>query len=112
VITASHSQQAPSFEPVLEVSEYYDSPRSGVAPFNGMPHEFRSKYVDVDSSDDTTDVFELTPVGGSLSERRLANATFEVAPGAPQLPAGQLRQLVVSWHVIDDLRPIKSLERT
>lgn len=112
LVTATHSQLPPTFEPVLEVAEYNDGPRTGVAMFNGEPHAFRSRYEDVDGSDDTLDVFELTPLGGSASGPRLAHATFEVAPDAPQLPAGQLRQLVVSWQVINDLWSNKSLERT
>ena len=112
MVTTSCSQPPPPFEPVLEVAEYHDGPRTGVALFHGLPHAFRSRFVDVDGSDNTLDIFELRPVGETDSEPRLAHATFEMAPGAPQLPAGQLRQLVVSWQVIDDLRPNTSFERT
>ena len=88
---------AAPFEDVLEVSEYFDGPRTGVALYLGRPHKFRSLWRDVHGSDDMADVFELTPVDGGTPAPVRMRGTFEVAPDAPIVAAGQLQKLVVSW---------------
>ncbi len=50
-----------SFEHVYTVTDYYDGPRGGVAEFNGVPHVYRSLFLD---SEDEWDAerFELSPL--------------------------------------------------
>ena len=87
------------FEAVVDVTEYYDGPRRGVAFFEGRPHVFVSRFVDVYSSDGADeDLFELRPVENqSEGVPILARAEFEVAADAPPTPPGELRKLVVRW---------------
>jgi hypothetical protein len=56
------------FEPVLEVVDYYDGPRSGTALFQGAPHFFQSRMLDVferKGDFESVDFFELRRVGSS-----------------------------------------------
>ena len=52
----THMAVVAPFEDVLEVSEYFDGPRTGVALYLGSPHKFRSLWRDVHGSDDMADV--------------------------------------------------------
>ena len=110
----SPSQEAhqATFEEVLDVAEYFDGPRSGVALYRGVAHSFPSRMSDVYGADDEPDIFELVPVSDANALPRFAHATFEVAPDAPVVPSGQLRKLVVAWQEITDPLSNKSLERT
>jgi hypothetical protein len=94
------------FEPVIEVFEYYDGPRSGTALFRNVPHHFKSRMLDVHEYKgdfESADIFELTAVSGPHgSPVLLACGTFRVAAGQSDLPAGSLRQLEVSWRVVGD----------
>jgi hypothetical protein len=85
------------FEDVLEVSEYFDGPRNGVALYLGRPHKFRSLWFDVYGADDTANFFELTPLDPESPAPVRMRGIFEVAPDAPVVAAGQLRKLVVRW---------------
>jgi hypothetical protein len=106
------SSDVPTYEAVLEVTEYYDGPRQGVALFRGKPYRFRSKWLDIYGTDDTTDTFELTAVGVGEGDPVIATATFEVADDASPVPPGQLRKLVVAWGIVDELRSNSSLEHS
>jgi hypothetical protein len=94
------------FEPVLEVVDYYDGPRSGTALFQGVPHYFRSRMLDVHENRgdfESADIFELTMVSALPgSPVLLACGTFRVAPGAWSLPAGELRPLEVRWRAFGE----------
>jgi hypothetical protein len=87
------------YEEVLEVVEYYDGPRRGIALFEGRPHKFESRFTDAYSpSDDVLDVFELVPLDrADTTYPVLAHGEFQVAPDAPVEPPGTLRKLVVKW---------------
>ena len=101
-----------TFEEVLDVSDYFDGPRSGVALYRGVAHSFRSRMSDVNGADDVRDVFELVPLSDTAASPTFAHATFEVAPDAPIAPRGQLRKLVVAWREITHPLSNKLLERT
>jgi len=88
---------AATFEAVLEVSEYFDGPRAGVALCSGRAHRFRSLWRDVYGPDGTPDIFELTPVGAETPVPIRMRGIFKVAPDAPVVAPGQLQKLVVSW---------------
>jgi hypothetical protein len=94
------------FEPVLEVVDYYDGPRSGTALFRGAPYYFKSRMLDVyeyQGDFESVDIFELTAVSGRPgSPVFLACGTFRVAAEHSGLPAGKLRPLEVSWRVFGD----------
>ena len=53
---------AGDFEPVHTVTDYYDGPRGGVADFLGVPHVYRSLWLDVSGLDSDEDRFELSPI--------------------------------------------------
>ena len=95
------------FEPVHEVSEYYDGPRCGIASFNGAPYQFRSRYLDATEYKgdfESVDIFELTPVD-SGPEHDVVLATAHFRPVADQLASdpGQLRQLEVAWQLVSGM---------
>ena len=93
------------FEPVLEVTEYFDGPRRGIALFKGTRHTFTSKFLD--SAEyrrdfESVDIFELVPIDlphGATAI--LANARFRTAAVQPTLEPGQLRALEACWQPIE-----------
>jgi hypothetical protein len=91
------------FEPVLEVTEYFDGPRKGIALLQGKPHAFSSRFLDATeyrSDVESVDIFELVPVGAPAGAIPvLANAQFRVVSPQPVPPPGQLRRLEVRWQV-------------
>jgi hypothetical protein len=92
---------------VLELNEYYDGPREGIALLAGVPHSFRSRYLDVKeyrNDFESCDIFELLPLEASKPCKPiLAHATFRTAPDTSEPTEGHFRQLEVCWRVIDDL---------
>jgi len=90
------------FEPVIEVTEYFDGPRKGVALFCGAPHTFTSRFLDATEyrgDFESVDIFELVPINASPAARPiLANARFRQAQSRSTREPGQLRSLEVSWH--------------
>src|SRR6267143_791258 len=93
------------YEPVLEVTEYYDGPRAGVAHFGGRPHKFQSLFIDATEYKDdfeSIDVFELIPVNqASVTTPILAHAVFRTVSAAIAPAATQGGQLEVYWQVIE-----------
>ena len=93
------------FEPVLEVTEYHDGPRVGIAHFNGRPHQFRSRYLDATEYKgeyESVDIFELIAIGASgAAPITLAHGKFRPAVGQDTSPPGTIRVLEVSWQVIE-----------
>ena len=77
----------PEFERVIELVDFYDGPRQGVANFHGQPHTFKSRMLDVYGTDDTADLFDLTPVGAAFPTV-VARAEFRRIGSAP-LPPGE-----------------------
>src|SRR4051794_11938222 len=91
-------------EAVLEISEYYDGPREGVALFLGVPHHFKSRYLDVTQyrgDFEAVDIFELTPVSSPTASPKLAHAAFHAVPQQPEPPPGTLKKMEVVWQVFD-----------
>jgi hypothetical protein len=89
----------PLFEPVLEIREYHDGPRRGVANFCGKPHTFTSRWLDVYGIEDTPDLFELIPVADpDASQPVLASAEFRRI-GSGSLPPNEWPILEVFWQV-------------
>ena len=91
------------FEPVLEVTEYFNGPRKGIALLHGKPHAFSSRSLDKTEHRgdfESKDLFDLVPVGTPINVFPvLAYAQFRVASPQPvQLP-GEPRRLEVCWHV-------------
>jgi hypothetical protein len=97
------------YEPVLEVSEYYDGPRKGVALLEGKPHAFTSRYLDATQHRgdfESVDIFELVPLGAPAGASPvLANAYFRVVSAQPLLPPGEIRTLEVTWDVFERAGP-------
>ena len=56
------------FETVYTVDEYYDGPRSGIADFGGVPHFYRSVYLDTVHWNPDEDRFELSPVTAAVRD--------------------------------------------
>ncbi len=93
-----------SFEPVIDVREYYDGPRCGIAMFQGKRCTFKSRYLDsteYQGDFESVDLFEINLIesGGSSI---LATAVFRPAPVQQELPLGELRPLEVSWQVVSE----------
>ena len=53
-------------EDVHTVDDWYDGPRSGFAQYNGVPHHYRSVYLDHNEWNPDEDRFELVPVSLTL----------------------------------------------
>lgn len=53
-----------TFEPVLMIWDFYDSPRSGLAHYRGQPHYFKCLWDK--GTDDYSDRFVLSPVDASF----------------------------------------------
>lgn len=51
-----------AFEPVHTIDVWYDGPRAGAADYHGVPHLYRSLYLDGEERDDDEDRFELIPI--------------------------------------------------
>ena len=90
------------FEPVLEVTEYIDGPRKGIALMRGKPYAFRSRCLDrtrCRGDSESGDLFDLVPVDAPVNASSvLAYAQFRVASPQPALP-DELRRLEVCWRV-------------
>jgi hypothetical protein len=83
------------FESVIELTNWYDGPRDGVAYFQGRPHAFKSRMLDVYGNHDATDLFDLIPVGAT-TPTVVAHAEFRRI-GSVSLPAGEWPVLEVLW---------------
>jgi hypothetical protein len=62
------------FEAVHTVTDYYDSPRRGIADFHGRPHAYQSLWDN--SEDDWSDAFLLQPIDDETF--RLAMEDWEI----------------------------------
>ena len=66
------------FERVYTIEDWYDGPRAGVADFRGVPHFYRSVYLDSSEWNSDEDRFELTPLSKELFDWMLeADALFQ-----------------------------------
>ena len=87
-----------NFEPVLQLDDWYDGPRSGRALFGGVPHAFRSSMLDVTEyrgEFESADVFELVPLSPpGVAAPVLASAVFRRS-ASPSATGWE-----VSWQVI------------
>jgi hypothetical protein len=52
------------WERVYTISDFFDSPRGGVADFEGKPHAFQCRFSEAD--DDWTDIFDLMEIEPDL----------------------------------------------
>jgi hypothetical protein len=97
------------FEPVHEVDDHYDGPRSGFADYRGEPHWFcalgwsspledNEAEWDVSGFDPHDNRFSLVPVTNPNGSRVFATGTFRVHQPAPELPPGEIRPLEVQWQ--------------
>jgi hypothetical protein len=87
------------FEPVHEVDDYYDGPRTGIAEYHGVRHRFRSVVWPPGKAwDSEDDRFELILEVGT-GPVVIAHAAFRVRQPAPELPLGVLRPLEVTWRL-------------
>jgi hypothetical protein len=55
-----------AFETVYTIVDWYDGPRDGAADFRGVPHRYRSVYLDAPEWNSEEDRFELTPISAEL----------------------------------------------
>ncbi|HSH15259.1 MAG TPA: hypothetical protein VLD18_04435 [Verrucomicrobiae bacterium] len=87
------------FEPVHEVDDYYDGPRTGVAEYRGVRHRFRSVVWPADDGwDSKDDRFELLPESGE-GPAVIVRGAFRVRQPVPDLPVGVLRPMEVLWTI-------------
>lgn len=87
------------FEPVLQINEYFDGPRSGIAQCQSEKCNFRSLWKDVDGVDDAPDEFELEMLSGvDRGQKILANAMFRKVAHVPVM-AGAWPCLEVLWQL-------------
>ena len=87
-----------NFEPVLELHDFYDGPRDGIANYNGLPHLFKSlrlDTVDYRGEFESADIFVLTPLAAEAQPSFRALATF--VPVDPDIASGGYQ---VAWQVI------------
>lgn len=85
------------FEPVLTMTDYYDGPRGGIAFYNGTPHLYKSRLINLGS--DIDDIFFLMPLASKIVELALEDwaiwkrwrtafdqgkATLETHPALPK----------------------------
>jgi hypothetical protein len=94
-------------EPVLEITDYFDGPRGGVAFLHGVPHRFTSRHLDMSEDSggsEPADVFELVPLSSPTAPPILAEAVFHVIRGQSELPPGVFRKMEVAWRVISEKR--------
>ena len=90
------------FERVIDLAGYYDGPREGLAYFDGQPHAFKSRLLDVYGDNETIDIFDLTPVGAS-SPTMAAHAEFRRVGSGP-LALGEWPVLEVRWLAVQEDR--------
>ncbi|MBA8889895.1 hypothetical protein FHW12_004142 [Dokdonella fugitiva] len=83
------------FEAVIELAEYFDGPHRRVALFEGRPHSFESRWLDVYGPEDSTDLFELTPAGAEFPAA-VARAEFRCV-GSGQTRDGGWPTLEAHW---------------
>jgi hypothetical protein len=112
------------FEEVHTIDDWYDGPRSGFAQYHGVPHHYRSLYLDYDDWDADEDRFELVQVPTTVLDaaieasaifdrwdavRQAAGATWKVDPPKSEfgtLPEDRqryaaLRVIIVPYEVAD-----------
>ena len=91
------------FDPVLEITEYYDGPRKGVALLRGKPYRFSSCYYDAveyQGDFESIDIFELVAVGADPhAQALLAHATFRMGMSGASA-ALHSEDYEVCWHVL------------
>lgn len=87
------------FEKVVEMADYYDGPRAGVALLRGQPHAFRSRMLDVYGADDTLDIFDLAPLGTD-SPTLTASAEFRRVGSGP-MASDEWPVFEVRWSELD-----------
>ena len=58
----------PEFERVHTIDDWYDGPRLGAADYYGVPHWYRSMYLDSDEWDPLENRFELFPLTADVLE--------------------------------------------
>ncbi|KRA51100.1 hypothetical protein ASD77_15865 [Pseudoxanthomonas sp. Root65] len=87
------------FEEVLQLDDWYDGPRAGIALYRGVPHAFRSRMLDVTEYWDdfeSADIFELSRLGDAdASPKILAAAEFRRRQDSPDTG------LEVRWSTIE-----------
>ncbi|QSX74966.1 hypothetical protein HIV01_017810 [Lysobacter arenosi] len=86
------------FEKVIEMVDFYDGPREGVALFGGKPHTFKSRMLDIHGPDDAMDLFDLTPLGSDVPVA-VASAEFRRAADCRAGP-GEWSSLEVRWSQV------------
>jgi len=94
-----------AYELVHEVTDYFQGPRTGIADFRGVPHNFASLNWSLAEGADARwdwedDRFTLSPVEGGFGEELIiAKGKFRLRRKAPKLPPGEIRPLEVRWTV-------------
>ena len=91
--------QMREFEEILQLDDWYDGPRAGIALYHGVPHTFLSRMLDVTEyrgDFESADIFELSRLGDADSSPKiLAAAEFRRRQDSPD--AG----LEVCWISIE-----------
>jgi hypothetical protein len=86
------------FEHVLEVTDYYEEIREGIALFRGTPHHFRSTGWLLGDPDEGQ--YELRPVGREDAPPIIARADFRRSASAPD-PCPPPVPLEVQWTLVE-----------
>jgi hypothetical protein len=99
-------QMDKAWEPVHTMDDWYDGPRGGVADYGGLPHYYRSVFLDTPRWNPDEDRFELTPLSSvgvsaalelqAIHERwqkaRFANAVPDDPDDERVLPSDRTRR--------------------
>ena len=89
------------FEHVLQVDDYYDGIRTGVALYRGLPHSFRTVGWVMGEGDPNEDRFELRPMGRDAADPILARAEFRRSFTAPDPRCPPIVPHEVQWTPIE-----------
>jgi hypothetical protein len=86
---------------VIELMEYHDGPRTGIATYAGRAHRFQSQMVDIFGPGDAEDIFLLTRLDDPTVAAISMYAEFEVAPNSPQAGPGVWPKFKVRWRPVE-----------
>jgi hypothetical protein len=87
------------FEHVLQVTDYYDGIREGIALFRGTPHHFRSTGWLAGDPDEGH--FELRPLEQPAASLILARGEFRRSSSAPDPQCPPIVPQEVQWTPVE-----------
>ena len=89
------------FEPVVQVDDYYDGVRSGVAIICGERYQFLSRYLDATEyrgDFESVDIFEIRSL--ERPDAPALMATVEFRASGEHSVVGEVRPMEAKWEII------------